>query len=76
MPPMYRLSQPGRRPVADVGSVEGVEAVIRASEPGQYQVDEITAEPLTSGHTSRRWGGGINRLDGEVTLDPDPWPER
>ena len=41
---------------------------------GLYHVDEISADPLPSGHTSRRWGVGIKRLDGSVAIEPDPWP--
>jgi hypothetical protein len=40
-----------------------------------YHVDEISADPLPSGHTSRRWGTAIKRPDGPVSLDPDPWPD-
>ncbi len=41
----------------------------------RYHVDEISADPLPSGHTSRRWGVGIKRTDGRVTIKPDKWPE-
>jgi hypothetical protein len=42
--------------VTNVGSVEAIEGVVRAAEPGRYHVDEISSDPLPSGHTSRRWG--------------------
>ena len=76
MPRIYRISRPGREPITDVDSVEAVEGAIRAGGPGCYHVDEISVEPLPSGHTSRRWGTAIKRPDGVVTLDPDPWPSR
>jgi hypothetical protein len=76
MPSIFRISQPGREPITDVDCVESVEGAIRAGGPGRYHVDEIAAEPLSSGHTSRRWGTAIKRPDGAVTLDPDPWPDR
>jgi hypothetical protein len=76
MPSIYRISQPGREPVVDVGSVEAIEGAIRDGVPGCYHVDEIAAEPLLSGHTSRRWGTAIKRPDGRCTIDPDPWPTR
>jgi hypothetical protein len=38
--------------------------------PGRYHVDEISADPLPSGHTSRRWGAVITVLDGSVELEP------
>ena len=62
--------------VTNVGSVEAIEGVVRAAEPGRYHVDEISSDPLPSGHTSRRWGAAIKRPDGQCTLDPDPWPDR
>jgi hypothetical protein len=76
MASMYRISRPGRDPVVDVGSVEAIEGAVRAGGPGCYHVDEISSEPLPSGHTSRQWGVGIKRPDGAVTIDPDPWPDR
>ena len=76
MPNIFRISQPGREPITDVGSVAAVEGAIRAGGPGRYHIDEIASEPLPSGHTSRRWGTAIKRPDGAVTLDPDPWPDR
>ena len=69
-----RISQPGREPITDVDSIEAVEGAIRDGEPGRDHLDKIRAEPLPSGHTSRRWGTAIKRPDGAVTLDPDPWP--
>src|SRR5438874_2558919 len=71
MPSIYRISRPGREPITDVDSVEAVEAAVRAGGPGCHHVDEISAEPLPSGHTSRRWGTAIKRPDGVVNLDPD-----
>jgi hypothetical protein len=71
-----RISQPAREPVSDVGSVEAVEGAIQVTGPDHYHVDEISSDPLPSGHTSRRWGTAIKRPDGAVTLDPDPWPDR
>jgi hypothetical protein len=76
MPSIYRISRAGREPITDVDSVEAFEGVLRDGELGCYHVDQISAEPLPSGHTSRRWGVAIKRPDGTVTLDPDPWPHR
>jgi hypothetical protein len=72
---MYRISRDGHSPSVDVDQVAGIAPAIRSSERGRYHDGEITADPLPSGHTSRRWGVGIRRSDGNVTLDPDPWPE-
>jgi hypothetical protein len=52
MPSMYCISRPGREPIRDVDSVEAVEGTIRAGGPGCYHVDEISSDPLPSGHTS------------------------
>jgi hypothetical protein len=54
--------------------IEALEPAIRSSEPGRYHVDEISADPLRSGHTSTRWGVGIKRPVGSVELETDPWP--
>ena len=72
---MYRISRNGHEPIVDVDQVEAIEPVVRRSKPGRYHVDEISADPLPSGHTSRRWGVGIKRADGTVVIEPDPWRE-
>ncbi len=51
---MFRISHPDREAILDVDQVEAIEPAIRSSEPGRYHVDEIAADPLPSGHTSRR----------------------
>jgi hypothetical protein len=76
LPTIYRVTQPVQEPITYVDSVEAVEGAIRAGGPGRYHVDQISTEPLPSGHTSRRWGTAIKRPDGVVTIDPDPWPDR
>ena len=72
---MYRISRNGHEPIVDVDQVEAIEPVVRSSKPGRYDVDEISADPLPSGHTSWRWGIGIKRNDETVVIEPDPWPE-
>jgi hypothetical protein len=52
---MFRISQNGEEPIIDVDTIEDTEPAIRSSEPGRYRIDEISADPLPSGHTSRRW---------------------
>ena len=71
---VYRVSHPDDDLVVDVDSVVAIEGVVRSAKPGRYHVDEISSDPLPSGHTSRRWGVVINHADGTVTMDPDPWP--
>jgi hypothetical protein len=70
---MFRISRDGQEPVVDVDHVEQLEPAVRSSPPGRYHIDEISADPLPSGHTSRRWGVGIRRPDGSVEPEPDPW---
>ncbi len=71
---MFRISQNGQEPIIDVDSIEQIELASQSSPPGRYHVDEISADPLPSRHTSRRWGVGVKRADGVVALEPDPWP--
>jgi hypothetical protein len=72
---MSRITRTDRETIVDVDQVEAIEPAIRSSEPGRYHVDEIAADPLPSGHTSRRWGVGIKRHEGTVIIEPDPWSE-
>jgi hypothetical protein len=73
---MYRIiSQNGQEPVIDVDNFDDIEPALRDSKPGRYHVDEISADPLPSGDTSRRWGIVIKWRDGAVFLEPDPRPE-
>jgi hypothetical protein len=65
-----------REPITDVDSVKAVDGAVRDDEPGRYHLHEISAEPLPSGHTSRRGGTAIQRPDGAVALDPDPLSNR
>jgi hypothetical protein len=70
---MYRITQNGQESIIAVDQVEAIETAIRSSEPGRYHVDEISADVLPSGHTSRRCGVGIKRHDRTVVMEPDPW---
>jgi hypothetical protein len=71
---MFRISRSGSDEITDVAQVGEIELVVRASEPGRYHVDEISADPMPSGHTSRRWGIGTERRNGSVVIEPDPLP--
>jgi len=70
---VYRISRNGHEPAIDVDRIEAIEPVIQSSEPGHYRIDEISSDPLPSGHTSRRWSVGNKRHDGTVVIEPDPW---
>jgi hypothetical protein len=70
---IFSISRPDDAQVVDVDSLGGVEKIIGSGKPGRYHVDEISTDPLPSGHTSQRWGDGIKRADGTVVIEPDPW---
>ncbi len=70
---MYRISHNEQEPIIDADQVEAIEPVIHSIEPGCSHVDEISREPLPSGHTSRRWGVGTKLQDGRANLKRDPW---
>jgi hypothetical protein len=52
----------------DADTLERVQEMLRNGRPGRYHVDEISADPLPSGHKSRRWGVLIKRADGSLEL--------
>jgi hypothetical protein len=70
---MFRISRDGSDHIIDVDARDQIEPSIRAERPGRFHIDEISATPLPSGHTARRWGIGIKRDDGTTTLDRDAW---
>jgi hypothetical protein len=71
---IFRISRSDDDQVVDVDSLARVDNIIGSGKPGRYHVDEISADPMPSGHTSGRWGVGMKHRDGTVGLDPDPWP--
>ncbi len=70
---LFRIVDRDGEIVADADGLAGVNEIVRRAPPGRYHVDEISADPLPSGQTSRRWGFAIRHDDGRVILDPDPW---
>jgi hypothetical protein len=50
---------------------------LRQAKPGRFIVEEVSraGELLPSGYSCQRWGRAIRHPDGQVTLDPEPWPE-
>jgi hypothetical protein len=69
---MFRISKDPHTAI-DVAQVDEIEPAVKASKPGRYHVDEISADPLPSGHSSRRYGVAIKKKDGSVTIEPDSW---
>jgi hypothetical protein len=74
MPRILRVNGADGDPVGTADSPDRLRSLLNGLDPGRYHVDEISADPLPSRHTSRRRGIGIKHPDGTVTLDPDPWP--
>lgn len=73
--PVFRISRPDGQ-VVDADSIDAAGAITRSGKPGRSHIDEINSAPLSSGHTSRRWGVGIKHADGTLAIEPDPWPDR
>ena len=73
MPRILRVNGVNGEPVGTDRSIHGVERILEDLSPGRYHVDEISSDPLSSGHTSRRWGIVIKRQDGSIVVEPDPW---
>jgi hypothetical protein len=71
---MYRISRNGHEPMVDVEQVEAIKPEIRSSEPGRYHADQISADPMPNGHTSRRWGIAVKRSVSSASIDWDAWP--
>ena len=70
---LFRIVDRNGEMFADADSLDGVTEIVRLAPPGRYHDDEISATPLPSGHTARRWGSAIRHNDGRVFLDQDPW---
>jgi hypothetical protein len=72
---MYRII---REPAcyAPAASVDYIAHILRHQRPGRFVVEEVSpaGQLLPSGYSCRRWGTAIRHPDGQVTLDPDPWP--
>lgn len=58
-----------------VSSIESLELFARDHGPGRYDVDEHSLQPFPRTKvTARAWGRVIHHQDGQVVLDPIPWP--
>jgi hypothetical protein len=71
---MFRVRHRGEG-IDDADTIQCARGIVRSQSPGRYDVDEIRAEPLPSGHTSRQWDRLILHPDGRVELEPRPWPD-
>lgn len=70
---VFRIVNRDGEMLADADSLDGVTEPVRNAPPGRYHIDEISVEPLPSGHTARSCGFAIHHDDGRVILDPDRW---
>ena len=70
---LFRIVDRDGEMLPDADNLDGVIKIVRNPSTGHYHVDEISADPLPSGHTARRCGFAIRHNDGRVLLDPDPW---
>jgi hypothetical protein len=68
---MFRVSHQGEG-IDDAESIVAAREIVRGQPPGRSDVDEVRAEPFSSGQTSRSWGRMIRSPDGPVEDDPGP----
>ena len=50
---MFRVSHKGEG-IADADTIEGARGIVQGQPPGRYYLDEIQAEPFSSGHLARQ----------------------
>jgi hypothetical protein len=51
---MFRVSHRGGG-IDDADTIEGARQIVPGQAPGRYDVEEIRAGPVPSGHNSRPW---------------------
>jgi hypothetical protein len=73
MSSLYRLVDPQGEMATDADTIEYLKGILLDLPSGRYHVDEISATPLPSGHTARRWGIILKLADGRVLEEPYPW---
>jgi hypothetical protein len=74
MPRILRINDESGDPIGTARSIVGVAELLFDSRPGVYHIDEISADRLPCGHTSRRWGIAIKRGDSMVSIARELWP--
>ena len=62
----YRLVDSKGEMLFDADTIEYLKGILGHLDAGRYTVDEIASEPLSSGHTARRWGVLLKLDDGTI----------
>jgi hypothetical protein len=73
MPITYSLIDSKGEMLSHADTIGYLKGILTHLDPGRYTVDEISTEPLPSGHTARRWGVILKLEDGTIIEEPDPW---
>jgi hypothetical protein len=69
---MFCIRRDEQEPVPYVDCEEGIVPLLRAANPGRYEISVFRADSVPCGSTFRRWGIGIKRADGSVVIEADP----
>ena len=73
---LYRLVDPQGETVVDGDKIGDLKKTMSGLPAGRYHADEISATPLPSEHTPRRWGLLLEPPDFSIMEEPDPWDVR
>jgi hypothetical protein len=65
---ILRVNNPDGDPIGTAKSINGLARLLESVPPGVYHIDEISAEPLPSGHTSGSYGFAITRGDSPMSI--------
>ena len=70
---ILRVNNSDGEPIGTPPSIPSLEWFFEDVPPGRYHIDEISHDPLPSGHTSRRWGLAVKRNDSSVSIARQIW---
>ncbi len=70
---ILRVNNSDGEPIGTALSIHSLEWLLEGVPPGRYHIDEISNDPLPSGHTSRRWGIAVKRIDSSVSVARQIW---
>jgi hypothetical protein len=75
MPSTCRRIDPKGEMLSDADTIGYLKGILGHLDPGRYTVDQISTDPLPSGHTARRWGVILKLAGGTIIEEPDRWDE-